>query len=419
MSIWPTKPLRIALFGLLLFIIGCSNSAPTISKPPELTITSAHPVLKSITSYDEFTGRTEAVGMVEVRSRASGYLNKVAFVDGTEVKKGDLLFEIDPRPFVAEVERTQAKLSSDEAKLRELTAEYARNKALHDRRAVSLEELQQSEAARDVAAANINGTKAEIAKAKLDLEFTRVVAPVSGRISRAEVREGNLISAQASGSAVLTTIVPQSPIYVYFDVDERRLIEHLKQISSKNLPPERIKEANMPVDLGLSNSSNFSFHGSIDFADNQVNASTGTMKIRAVFENPKRLLTPGMFARVRIPEQSPHQAVLIPDMAILTDQNLKYVWLVDSSGSVSRRTIKLGQVTQGLREVASGLKAEDEIVIIGIQKVREGAKVSTKLVTFDDLGQVVQGDSAKEQASNKAAESAINDQATPSSAPAK
>ena len=173
------------------------------------------------------------------------------------------------------------------------------------------------------------------------------------------------------------------------------------------------------ADLGLSDTTDYPFHGSIDFADNQVDASTGTMKIRAVFENPKRLLTPGMFARVRIPEQAPHQAVLIPDMAILTDQNLKYVWVVDSSGSVSRRTIKLGQVTQGLREVASGLKAEDEIVIIGIQKVREGAKVSTKLVTFDDLGQVVQGDSAKQQASNKAAEPTVNHQATLPSAPAK
>jgi RND family efflux transporter MFP subunit len=344
-------------------------------------------VQKSVLSYDEFTGRTEAVGLVEVRARVSGYLNKVAFDEGSEVKKGDLLFEIDPRPFQAELDRIQARLTSDEAKLRELTAEYTRNKVLHDRRALSLEELQQSEAARDVAAANINATKAEISKAKLDLEFSRVTAPIAGRVSRAEIKEGNLISPQTGNSPILTTIVPQSPIYVYFDVDERRLIRHLKMINDKNLTPERIKEAKMTVDLGLSDTTDYPFHGSIDFADNQVDASTGTMKVRGVFENPKRLLTPGLFARVRIPETAPHQAVLIPDMAILTDQNLKYVWTVNA-GKVARRNIKLGNVIQGVREVAEGLKPEEQVIVIGIQKVREASTVTPKLMTFDDFGQI-------------------------------
>lgn len=385
---WFIRTRNIVLPGVLLFAIGCSGTAPTISKPPELVVTVAYPVQKSVISYDEFTGRTEAVGLVEVRARVSGYLNKVAFTEGSEVKQGDLLFEIDPRPFQADLDRAQARLASDEAKLREVSAEYARNKVLHDRRALSLEELQQSEAARDVAAANISATKAEIAKAKLDLEFSRVTAPISGRVSRAEIKEGNLISPQSGSSPILTTIVPQSPIYVYFDVDERRLIRHLKMISEKNLTPERIKEAKMAVDLGLSDTTDYPFHGTIDFADNQVDPGTGTMKVRGVFDNPKRLLTPGFFARIRIPETEPHQAVLIPDMAILTDQNLKYVWTVDAGGKVSRRNIKLGPVIQGVREVAEGLKPEEQVVVIGIQKVREGATVSPKKVTFDDYGQV-------------------------------
>ena len=384
---WFIRTLNIVVPCILLLLNGCSSTAPTISKPPELVVTVAHPVQKSVVSYDEFTGRTEAVGLVEVRARVSGYLNKVAFEEGSEVKKGDLLFEIDPRPFQADLDRIQARLTSDEAKLRELTAEYTRNKVLHDRRAISLEELQQREAARDVAAANINATKAEISKAKLDLEFSRVTAPIAGRVSRAEIKEGNLISPQTGNSPILTSIVPQSPIYVYFDVDERRLIRHLKMISDKNLTPERIKEAKMTVDLGLSDSTDYPFHGSIDFADNQVDASTGTMKVRGVFENPKRLLTPGLFARVRIPETTPHQAVLIPDMAILTDQNLKYVWTVNA-GKVARRNIKLGNVIQGVREVAEGLNPEEQVIVIGIQKVREGATVTPKLLTFDDFGQV-------------------------------
>ena len=385
-----TACLAVVSASFLMIPAGCAPTKPAPVKPPELMVTVAHPQARSIVNYKQYTGRTDSVGFVEIRARVNGYINKVAFAEGSEVKPGDLLFEIDPRPFKAEVDRAEAKLVSDQAKLREISAEYARNKVLHDRRALSLEELQQSEAARDVAAANIEADKAEIAKVKLDLEFSRVVAPVAGRTSRANIKEGNLISGQATGSPILTTIVPQSPIYVYFDVDERRLIEHLKMISQKNVSPDQIKDAKMVVEMGLSNGSDYPFTGSVDFADNQVDSSTGTMKVRAVFDNTKRLLTPGLFARVRIPEQQPHAAILIPDMALLTDQGLKYVWVVDDAGKVSRRNVMLGTVDQGLREVTEGLKAEDIVVLIGIQKVREGATVTPKLVTFDDHGQVIE-----------------------------
>lgn len=393
-----TACLAVVFASLLMIPAGCAPEKPVAVKPPELVVTVAHPQARSIVNYKQYTGRTDSVGFVEVRARVNGYISKVAFAEGSEVKPGDLLFEIDPRPFKAEVDRTEAKLVSDQARLREISAEYARNKVLHDRRALSLEELQQSEAARDVAAANIEADKAEIAKAKLDLEFSRVVAPVAGRTSRANIKEGNLISGQATGSPILTTIVPQSPIYVYFDVDERRLIEHLKTISQKNVSPDHIKDAKMVVEMGLSNGTDYPFAGLVDFADNQVDSSTGTMKVRAVFDNAKRLLTPGLFARVRIPEQEPHAAILIPDMALLTDQGLKYVWVVDGAGKVSRRNVKLGTVDQGLREVTEGLKAEDVVVLIGIQKVREGATVTPKMVSFDDHGQVQQPEAAAKQA---------------------
>lgn len=368
---------------------GCSESKPRVSKPPDLTVSVAKPSVHDMKDVDEFTGRTEAVGLVEVRARVGGYLQKVAFKEGAEVKAGDLLFEIDPRPFQAEVDRAEAKRISDEAKLRELTAEYARNKILHDRRALSLEELQQSEAARDVIAANIAADKAELEKAKLDMEFSRITAPVAGRVSRAEVREGNLISGQPGGSPVLTTIVPQTPIYVYFDVDERRMLAYLKDISNRGKSLDKVAEAGIKVRLGLSDGRDFPFEGVVDFADNQVNATTGTLKVRAVFDNSKRLLTPGLFARLRIESQESRPAISIPDIAVLTDQSSKYVWVVEAGGLVARRDIRLGKSIQGLREVVEGLSADDTVIVLGIQRVREGAKVVARAVSFDEFGRVI------------------------------
>lgn len=386
------QALRAAVPGIaLLAITACSpNMQRQLAKPPELTVTTARPVAREIADTTDFTGRTESIGRVEVRSRVTGYLTKVNFTEGQEVKKGELLFEIDPRPFQAKVDQAKAKLKADEAKLREFTAEYLRNKALHDRRALSLEELQQSEAKRDVVAADIEGDKAELALANLDLEFSRITAPVDGRVGDAAVREGNLIAAQSPTASPLTTIVPQNPIYVYFDVDERTYIERLKSIRSKEIPPDRIRDARMKVLLGLADNKEFPFEGSIDFADNRVDPSTGTIRVRAVFDNSKRLMAAGLFARVRIIGDKPHQAVLFPEMALLTDQGLKYVWVVDSAGKVSRRNVKLGSKIDGLREVLEGLSADDQVILIGIQKVREGATVKTELVTFNDQGQAAQ-----------------------------
>lgn len=386
MKFW-AKNLERWLWGLTLIaflgICGCGRQKQGMVKAPTLTVKITHPVSKKISEFDEFTGRTEAIGLVEVRARVAGYLDKVAFVEGQEVKKGEVLFEIDPRPFQAQVDQAEAKLKSNEAKHREFVAEYSRNKILHDRRALSIEELQQSEAKRDVVAAEIIGDQAQVRQAKLDLEFSKVISPVEGRIGRASVREGNLISTQAGGSPILTSIVPQSPIYAYFDVDERTLIERLKLIREQKISPDRIKDAKMKVLMGLSDGQGFPFEGSIDFVDNKVDSGTGTIRVRAMFNNDQRLLTPGLFARIRIPESEAHEATLVPDIAILTDQGLKYVWVVDNSGKVNRRDVRLGRIIDNLRIVQEGLSPNDLIIVQGIQKVREGAQVQTELVSIN------------------------------------
>ena len=416
------QALRASIPGMAAVVIAaCSpNMQRQLAKPPELTVTTARPVSREIADTSDFTGRTESIGRVEVRSRVTGYLTKVNFAEGQEVKKGELLFEIDPRPFQAKVDAVKAKLKADEAKLREYTAEYLRNKALHDRRALSLEELQQSEAKRDVVSAQIEGDKAELAQANLDLEFSQITAPVDGRVGDAAVREGNLIAAQSPTASPLTTIVPQNPMYVYFDVDERTYIERLKKIRAENIPPDRIKEAKMKVLLGLADTKDFGFEGVIDFADNRVDPSTGTIRVRAMFDNSKRLLAAGLFARIRIVDEKPHTAILFPELALLTDQGLKYVWVVDESGKVARRNLQLGTKIDGLREITSGLGVNDQVILIGIQKVREGATVKTELVTFDDTGQVVQvAGKPSFTAGGEAAATTKDAPAAPKEAPAK
>lgn len=416
------QALRASIPGMAAVVIAaCSpNMQRQLAKPPELTVTTARPVSREIADTSDFTGRTESIGRVEVRSRVTGYLTKVNFAEGQEVKKGELLFEIDPRPFQSKVDAVKAKLKADEAKLREYTAEYLRNKALHDRRALSLEELQQSEAKRDVVSAQIEGDKAELAQANLDLEFSQITAPVDGRVGDAAVREGNLIAAQSPTASPLTTIVPQNPMYVYFDVDERTYIERLKKIRAENIPPDRIKEAKMKVLLGLADTKDFGFEGVIDFADNRVDPSTGTIRVRAMFDNSKRLLAAGLFARIRIVDEKPHTAILFPELALLTDQGLKYVWVVDESGKVARRNLQLGTKIDGLREITSGLGVNDQVILIGIQKVREGATVKTELVTFDDTGQVVQvAGKPSVTAGGEAAATTKDAPAAPKEAPAK
>jgi RND family efflux transporter MFP subunit len=367
------------MLGFCLALAGCSRapSAPAEAGPPTAWV--SYPVEREITDYADYTARTAAVDSVEVRAHVWGYLDKVNFKEGTVVKKGDVLFELDPRPYQALLNQAKAKVTQDEAQLTYDEAEYQRNVHLVSTGAVSRSDLDKTAAARGVDVANIAADKAVVASRELDLAYTKVVAPVSGRVSRYVVTVGNLIqSGDQGGGTVLTTIVSVDPMYAYFDVDEytvlrvRRLIREGKAKSARDIE--------LPVYLGLANEDGFPHRGIINFVDNQVNPKTGTLRLRGVFPNKDESLSPGYFGRVRVPIGFPHHALLVSDRAFDTDQGKKVVYVVDKDDKVVSRSVSLGALHDGLREVTDGLKPGERIIVNGLQQVRPGATVEPKVV---------------------------------------
>jgi RND family efflux transporter MFP subunit len=309
-----------------------------------------------------------------------GYLLKVNFKEGAVVKKGDVLFELDPRPYEALLNQAKAKVAQDQAQLSYDAAEYQRNLNLVRTGAASASDLEKTAAARGVDLANIAADKALIAARQLDLEYTKVIAPVSGRVSRYVVTVGNLIqSGDQGGGTLLTTLVSIDPMYAYFDVDEYTVLRVRKLIREGKARSARDSDS-LPVFLGLANDDGFPHKGVVNFVDNQVNAKTGTLRLRGVFPNKDEALAPGYFARVRLPIGFPHRALLISDRAVDTDQGQKIVYVVGEDKKVGTRPIKLGALHDGLREVVDGLKADDQIVVTGLQQVQPGALVDPKLV---------------------------------------
>jgi RND family efflux transporter MFP subunit len=342
--------------------------------PVEVTV--SRPVARKVTNYDDYTGRIEPVETVEVRARIRGHLTKVAFQDGAEVKKGALLFEIDPRPYEADLEAAEANLKSAQAKRTLYNAEYRRTAALVTQRAASREELDVAQGKRDVAAADVTKAEAEVNRAKLNLEYTRITAPIAGRLSQTAVSVGNLVNA-GGGDTLLTTLVSMNPMYVNFDVDERSLLRYLEEgrRAGKTHDAEHIKDLKIPVWLGLANQEGYPRKGMIDFADNRVDPRTGTIRVRGVFSNEDRVLAAGMFARVRIEASDPYEALLVNERAIGTNQGQKYVYIVDAAKKVQERPVKLGRLEGDLRVIQEGLKPDDWVVVKGMQRVREGTEV--------------------------------------------
>jgi multidrug efflux system membrane fusion protein len=375
----PNRRLLLILLSFSLGLAGCAKPPPVADTgPPEVTV--SRPIQRKVTDSDYYTGRIEPVETVEVRARIRGHLIKVAFQDGAEVKKGALLFEIDPRPYEAALEAAKAALKSAQASQTLFNAEYKRTAVLVTQRAASREELDVAQGKRDVAAADVGKAQAAVDKAKLDLEYTRVTAPIDGRISQTYVTVGNLINA-GGGETLLTTLVRMEPMYVNFDVDERALLRYLEDRNSRDgkmHDAEHIKDLKIPVWLGLANQEGYPRKGSIDFADNHVDPRTGTIRVRGVFSNEDRVLAPGMFARVRIQSSDPYLALLVTDRAIGTNQGQKYVYVVDAENKVEERPIKLGPLSDGLRVVQEGLKPDDWVVVKGMQRVREGMEVTRK-----------------------------------------
>ena len=373
---------RIVVGGLLVacvvLLTGCDAPPAALAQPTPVQVTVSQPLQREVVDYEDFTGRTEAVESVEIRARVTGYLDQLLFKEGAEVKKGDLLFQIDPRPFQAEHNQALSQVVLRQANLKFREAELARNKLIFAKGALTQSELDQSVAARDEALAAVAAAEASTEYTKLNLEFTRIAAPVDGRISRAQVTPGNLVQADQT---LLTTLVSVDPMYVYFDVDERAILRIQTSVREGKIQPRQGKE--IPVLMGLATEEGFPHHGTIDFGDNRVDPSTGTIRVRGVFANPKpdrgdRVLMPGLFARVRVPVGDPYAALMVAERALGTDQGQKLVYVVNDKKEVEYRPVKIGKLYDGLRVVEEGLRAGEQVIVNGLQRVRPGATVEAK-----------------------------------------
>jgi RND family efflux transporter MFP subunit len=369
----------LSIAGLCLGMAGCLAAPPGAPPAAPTQVTVSYPVEREITDYADYTGRTAAVDSVEVRAHVWGYLDKVNFQEGALVKKGDVLFELDSRPYRAALDQAKAKIAQDEAQLKYDEAEHRRNLSLVGSGAVTQSDTDKTAAARAVDIANIAADKAVVTSRQLDVEYTKVTAPVSGRVGRYVVTVGNLVqSGDQAGGTLLTTIVSVDPMYAYFDADEytvlrvRQLIREGKAKSARDV--ER------PVLLGLANEEGFPHKGIVNFVDNQVNPRTGTLRLRGVFPNKDEALAPGYFARIRFPIGFPHPALLISERAIDTDQGQKIVYVVDKDNKVVSRPVRLGAAHDGLRVVEDGLQPRERVIVTGLQQVRPGATVEPNLV---------------------------------------
>jgi multidrug efflux system membrane fusion protein len=345
-------------------------------------VTVSQPVVREVVELDAYTGRLEAVEAVEVRARVSGYLQAVHFADGAIVQKGALLFVIDPRPYQAELNGAKAQLAQAIAQFERTQKDFARAQHLVKSRAISQEEVDTRAADMRQAAEAVQAARAAVEAARLNVEFTQVKAPISGRISREFVTVGNLINGGTAESTLLTRIVSLDPIYGYFQVDERSFLKYSRLWRNGMRPGAR--EANIPVELGLADEAGFPHQGHLDFIDNRLDPNTGTMTARAVFRNPDLALIAGLFARLRLPGSSQYQALLIPDAAIGNDQTQRFAFVVNDQNTVEYRKIEPGPLIDGLRVIRSGLNPEDWVIVNGVQRVRSGAKVDPQPQAMPD-----------------------------------
>ncbi len=369
----------VLVLGFCLGLTGCARAPSEAATTAPTPVTVSYPIEREVTDYADFTGRTIAVDSVEVRAHVWGYLEKVNFKEGALVKKGDVLFELDPRPYQAMLNQAKAKVAQDEAQLKYDEAEYQRNLNLVRTGAVSRSDLDKTAAARGVDLANVAADKAGIASRQLDLEYTKVTAPVTGRVSRYLVTVGNLIqSGDQGGGTLLTTIVSVDPMYAYFDVDERTVLRVRQLIREGKARSAR--DVEIPVFLGLANEGGYPHQGTINFVDNQVNPKTGTLRLRGVFPNKDEVLAPGYFVRVRVPIGQPHQALLVTERALDTDQGQKILYIVNEKHEVISRPVRVGALHDGLRVIEDGLKPGERVIVNGLQQVRPGVTVEPKQV---------------------------------------
>ncbi len=362
---------------VLVSSIGCSEAPPEVTTAPPTVIVQV-PVEKEVTNYEEFTGRTDAVNRVDIRARVSGYLIKVNFKDGDIVNQGDLLYEIDPRPFQADLDMAKGQLERLQAQKKLLDIQVERYEKLAVKGAASQQDVDQYVAQQ---AENIGGIKtaqANIERAELNLDFTKITAPITGNISRTLLTAGNLVNADAT---LLTTLVSIDPMYAYFNVEEPTLLRVEKMIREGVI---KMRDEKVEVRMGLADDVDrqFPLTGTIDFVNNTVDPQTGTILLRGNFPNPYKipgnppLLTPGLFVRVRLNIGPPHQTLLIDQRAIGTDQGQKYLYVIDKNNKVVYHRVQLGQLFDGLQSIEEGLKPGERVVIDGLQRIRPGIVVN-------------------------------------------
>jgi RND family efflux transporter MFP subunit len=363
-------------------LAGCGPApAQSSSPPPAPEVLVSLPVSREVTDYVDFPGRIEAVNSIEVRARVTGYLAKVNFQEGADVKEGDVLFEIDARPYKAALDQAMGNLVSMEARLKRLDADLARVKKLVDTRAISQEDHDKIVGDRGEAAASLQALGAAVERAQLDLTFTKVVAAVSGRISRRYIDPGNLVKADETA---LTTIVSLDPIYAYFDADERTTLRLQRLVRAQKI--KWSLNAGLPVLLGLADEDGFPRKGTINFADNRLDPDTGTWRLRGLFPNPDFALSPGMFVRMHAPVGESYQATLVSEQALGTDQGQKFVYVVNNDNKVEYRRVKVGALHGGLRVITENLSAKEKVVVSGLQRVRPDMEVSPKVIDMPVVG---------------------------------
>jgi multidrug efflux system membrane fusion protein len=364
------------LAGVLLLSLHARTQA-NLPRPapglPEVTV--AEVIQKPLREWQEFSGRLQAVNTVEVRPRVSGYVDRVAFVDGARVKKGELLFQIDPRPFQAEVDRLSAERARAAADYQLAKANHARGESLIGAHAISREDYERLAAAETSAKGTLDSVSSSLTAAHLNREFTEVRAPIDGHVSRAIITAGNLVSS----TSVLTTVVSDDPVYVYFDADEATFLRY-RQLTDSAAPGSR---AAASVFIGLVDEDGYPHSGTLDFVDNRVDPTTGTIRARAVLQNPDGRFTPGLFARIRLVGGAETNTVLVDERAIATDLGRSYVLTLDARNQLEQRFVELGPEVDGLRIVRQGLQTGDSVVVNGLQRARPGQQVAATRVRMD------------------------------------
>jgi multidrug efflux system membrane fusion protein len=392
----------LALCSVPVLACGCLADQPQVAAPEVPAVPVSQPVEREVTDTVDFTGRTYAVQSVDVRARVTGYLIKAPFREGAEVKEGDLLFEIDPRPYEAQLQQAQSQVAVNQASLRLARSTLARDQTIANTATggISKQQLDQDRAAVDEAEARLKAYEASTEVYKLNLSFTKVRSPITGQVSRYYYTVGNLVNADQT---LLTTVVSLDPMYVYFDMDEPTLLRIRRAVNEGKV--QRPRNGAIPVTMGLQGETGYPHQGTIDFVNNQLNPTTGSISVRGVFPNPQpeggeRLLSPGMFVRVRLLIGQPYRALLVADRAIGSDQGLKYVYVVDGENKAQYRRITTGALqSDGLRVVSDGLSATDRVVVGGLPQVRPRAEVKPDPVPMPSLARPSGGPEAPPPAS--------------------